>query len=77
MGAVRRTNQNLEIVRTDVERGLVLIKGAVPGAKGGWVEIRDAVKGHKAEELPVPGKFRMPSADKADKKPAKAKGEEE
>ena len=77
MGAVRRTNQNLEIVRTDVDRGLVLIKGAVPGAKGGWVEIRDAVKGHKAEELPLPGKFRMPTAGKADKKPAEAKGEEE
>ena len=77
MGAVRRTNQNLEIVRTDVDRGLVLIKGAVPGAKGGWVEIRDAVKGHKAEELPLPGKFRMPTTGKADKKPAEAKGEEE
>ncbi len=76
MGAVRRTQQNLEIVRTDVDRGLLLVKGAVPGSKGGWVEIRDAVKGHKAEELPLPGKFRMPTAEKAATK-AGAKGEEE
>ncbi len=76
MGAVRRTLQNLEIVRTDVEQGLILVKGAVPGSKGGWVEIRDAVKGVKAEDLPMPGKFRAAvPAEKA--APAVAKGEEE
>lgn len=45
MGAVRRTVQNLEVVRVDVERQLLLIKGAVPGAKGGIVVVRPAVKG--------------------------------
>ncbi len=44
MGAVQRCIQNLEIVRVDIERGLLLIKGAVPGAKGGDVIVRPAVK---------------------------------
>jgi large subunit ribosomal protein L3 len=44
MGAERRTVQNLEIVRVDAERNLLLIKGAVPGARGGDVIIRPAVK---------------------------------
>ena len=57
MGAVRVTTQNLDVVRTDNEQGLILVKGAVPGSKGGWVEIRDAVKGVKVDELPLPGKF--------------------
>lgn len=76
MGAVRRTLQNLEIVRTDVDQGLILVKGAVPGSKGGWVEIRDAVKGVKAEDLPVPGKFRAAAPAEA-VAPAASKGEEE
>ena len=45
MGAVTCTKQNLEVVRVDVERGLVLVKGAVPGSKGGHVVVRPAVKG--------------------------------
>lgn len=45
MGAVRRTVQNLEVVRVDAERQLLLVKGAVPGAKGGEVLVRPAVKG--------------------------------
>ena len=44
MGDVRVTTQNLEVVKIDTERGLVLIKGAVPGAKGGWVLVKDAAK---------------------------------
>ena len=44
MGDVRVTTQNLQVVRTDAERGLILVRGAVPGAKGGWVLVRDAVK---------------------------------
>ncbi len=44
MGNVRRTGQNLEVVRVDAERNLLLIKGAVPGAKGGDVIVRPAVK---------------------------------
>ena len=45
MGAVNRTVQNLEVVRVDSERGLLLVKGAVPGSKGGDVVVRPAVKG--------------------------------
>ncbi|MDA8708589.1 50S ribosomal protein L3 [Hellea sp.] len=71
MGAVRRTVQNLEIARVDAEQGLVLIKGATPGAKGAWIEIRDAVKGTKVDELPLPGKFTTGPAPKADKKSEK------
>jgi large subunit ribosomal protein L3 len=44
MGNVRKTTQNLEIVRVDIERNLLLIKGAVPGAKGGRVVVKSAVK---------------------------------
>lgn len=45
MGAVACTKQNLEIIRVDAERGLLLVKGAVPGSKGGHVVVRPAVKG--------------------------------
>jgi large subunit ribosomal protein L3 len=60
-GVERVTVQNLEIVRTDVERGLILIRGAVPGAEGSWVEVRDAVKGKLPADAPVPAAFRNPS----------------
>ena len=58
MGSERVTTQNLEVVGTDVERGLVLIRGAVPGSKGGWVLVRDAVKRKLPAEAPKPGAFR-------------------
>ncbi len=57
-GDERVTTQNLQVVRTDVERGLILIRGAVPGAKGGWVMLRDAVKRALPEAAPKPGAFR-------------------
>ena len=44
MGAAAVTTQNLQVVRTDADRGLIMVKGAVPGSKGGWVTIKDAVK---------------------------------
>ena len=44
MGAARVTTQNLQVVKTDSGRGLIMVKGAVPGSKGGWVTIKDAVK---------------------------------
>jgi large subunit ribosomal protein L3 len=49
MGNKRRTAQGLEVVRVDVERNLILIKGAVPGARGGEVVIRHAVKARKGQ----------------------------
>ncbi|GHE96103.1 50S ribosomal protein L3 [Aliiroseovarius zhejiangensis] len=54
MGSVRVTTQNLEVVKTDAERGLVFIKGAVPGSKGGWVTVKDAVKKKLPENVPFP-----------------------
>lgn len=59
LGDERVTTQNLKIVRTDVDRGLILVEGAVPGAKGGWILVRDAVKKKLPEGVPTPGKFRM------------------
>lgn len=44
LGSVRVTTQNLQVVRTDSERGLIMVKGAVPGSAGGWVTVKDAVK---------------------------------
>jgi large subunit ribosomal protein L3 len=58
MGAVRTTTQNLQVVRTDVDRGLIMIKGAVPGSKGGWVTIKDAVKKPEAKDAPRPAAIR-------------------
>lgn len=58
MGAVRVTTQNLEVVRTDADRGLIMIKGAVPGSKGGWVTIKDAVKKVAPAGLPMPAAIR-------------------
>lgn len=54
MGDVQVTTQNLKVVSTDVERGLILIKGSVPGAEGGWVLIKDAVKRKLPEGVPFP-----------------------
>ena len=58
MGSERVTTLNLEVVGTDVDRGLVMVRGAVPGVKGGWVLVRDAVKRPLPKEAPKPGAFR-------------------
>lgn len=65
MGAKRVTTQNLEVVSTDVDKGLIMVKGAVPGSKGGWVLLRDAVKGKLPEGAPVPGAFRRQGEEAA------------
>lgn len=57
-GVERVTVQNLEIVRTDVARGLILVKGATPGAEGTWVEIKDAIKAAIPAEAPKPAATR-------------------
>lgn len=62
LGNERVTTQNLKVVRTDVERGLILVEGSVPGAKGGWIVVRDAVKRKAPADLPVPGAFKKPVA---------------
>ena len=58
MGARNRTQQNLEVVRTDVERGLIFVKGSVPGHKGGWLLVKDAVKVPRPEGVPYPAGLR-------------------
>ena len=62
MGAARVTTQNLEVVKTDIDRGLIMIKGAVPGSKGGWVTVKDAVKKKAPEGLPFPAALRSQQA---------------
>ena len=54
MGARNRTQQNLEIVRTDAARGLLFVKGSVPGHKGGWLTVSDAIKLPRDERAPYP-----------------------
>jgi len=54
MGAKNRTQQNLEIVRTDAARGLIFVKGSVPGSKGGWLKVWDAIKLPMNENAPYP-----------------------
>ena len=76
MGDTRVTTQNLKIVRTDVDRGLILVEGAVPGAKGGYILVRDAVKKALPEGVPMPGAFRKPNgAAVAEVAPAVEAGE--
>jgi large subunit ribosomal protein L3 len=58
MGNVRSTMQNLEVVSSDAEAGLILVKGAVPGARGGWVLVSDAKKSRMPEGLPFPAALR-------------------
>src|SRR5499426_2266779 len=59
LGVERVTTLNLKVVQTDVARGLILVEGAVPGAKGGWITMRDAVKKALPEGAPKPGAFRL------------------
>ena len=70
MGAARVTTQNLQVVRTDSDRGLIMIKGAVPGSKGGWVTVKDAVK------KPFPENAILPAALKSAKEAAAKAAEE-
>jgi len=75
MGAARVTTQNLQVVRTDADRGLIMVKGAVPGSKGGWVTIKDAVKKPAPEGVVLPAALRSAKADVAVEAPAEG-GEE-
>ncbi len=70
LGAVRVTTQNLQVVRTDSDRGLIMVKGSVPGSKGGWVTIKDAVK------KPFPESAILPAALKSHAEEAKRAAEE-
>jgi large subunit ribosomal protein L3 len=72
LGDVRVTTQNLKIVSVDAERGLILVKGSVPGADGGYVLVRDAKKRSAPKEVPFPAALRAaPTA--AESAPAEKK----
>jgi large subunit ribosomal protein L3 len=65
LGVETVTTQNLTVFRVDPERGLILLKGAVPGAEGSFVKISDALKKALPAEAPRPGAFRRPGAEAA------------
>jgi len=65
LGVERVTTLNLKVVQTDVARGLIMLEGAVPGAKGGFITIRDAVKKSLPSAAPRPGAFRAPEGEGA------------
>ena len=65
MGAARVTTQNLQVVKVDSERGLIMIKGAVPGSKGGWVTVKDAVKKAALDGVPYPTALKAATDDAA------------
>jgi large subunit ribosomal protein L3 len=61
-GVDRVTTQNLKVVATDVDKGLIMISGSVPGPEGGWVEITDAVKRKLPKEAPLPAGLKQAAA---------------
>ncbi|MCX7342168.1 MAG: 50S ribosomal protein L3 [Hyphomicrobiales bacterium] len=65
LGVETVTTQNLKVVSTDAERGLIVVQGAVPGVNGGWIRVRDAVKRALPTEAPLPGKFKLAEAGAA------------
>ena len=62
MGAAKVTTQNLQVVKTDLDSGLIMIKGAVPGSKGGWVTVKDAVKKPLHDGVPFPAAIKVAEA---------------
>jgi len=70
MGQDNVTTLNLTVFRVDVERGLILLKGAVPGTEGGWVKIRDAIKQPAPKGVPTPGGIKQTAAPQAAETPA-------
>jgi large subunit ribosomal protein L3 len=65
LGVEQVTTQNLKVVSVDVERGLILVRGAVPGSEGGYILVKDAVKKKLPEGVPFPAAFRAPTAPAA------------
>ena len=70
MGDVRVTAQNMEVVATDPARDVILVKGAVPGSKGGYILVSDAIKRQLPEGAPFPAAFRSNGASAAEAAPA-------
>jgi large subunit ribosomal protein L3 len=79
LGVERVTTLNLKVMQTDAGRGLIMVQGAVPGVKGGWITVRDAVKKKLPDGAPKPGKFRLaeePAGSAAPAAPAAAEATE-
>jgi len=76
MGAAKVTTQNLQVVRTDEDRGLIMVKGAVPGSKGGWVTIKDAVKKPTPENTVYPAGLKSAAAAAAPAEEVEAENNE-
>jgi large subunit ribosomal protein L3 len=79
LGVERVTTLNLKVMQTDAGRGLIMVQGAVPGVKGGWITVRDAVKKKLPDAAPKPGKFRLaeePAGSAAPAAPAAAEATE-
>jgi large subunit ribosomal protein L3 len=70
MGSARVTVQNLQIVKTDADRGIIMVKGAVPGSAGGWVTIKDAVKKPAHENAVYPAALRAAAVAASAEAPA-------
>jgi len=68
LGQERVTTQNIKVVSVDAERGLIMVKGAVPGAEGSYVRLRDAVKRKAPEKLPFPAGLKSAPAAAAEQK---------
>jgi large subunit ribosomal protein L3 len=80
MGVEQITQQNLEIVQTDVARGLLFVRGSVPGSKGGYLMVKDSVKIDRPKDAPYPGKVidtGKAAAPAAVEAPAEAAGEQQ
>ena len=65
LGQDNRTTQNITVWRVDVERGLIMVKGAVPGAEGSYVKVRDAIKKALPKDAPKPGGIRKAHVEAA------------
>jgi large subunit ribosomal protein L3 len=65
LGGERVTTQSLEVIATDPERGVLMIKGSVPGSPGGFVLVKDAVKRKLPDGLPFPAALRQRSSEEA------------
>ena len=71
-GTDRVTTQNIEVVRVDAERGLILVKGNIAGPENGWVEVRDAIKKARPDDAPMPGSFKAAANAEAGEEGAEA-----
>lgn len=76
MGQTQVTTQNIEVVKTDSDRGLILVRGAVPGSKGAWITVKDAVKTARPDNVPVPAALKGGAPAKQEEAASEAPAEQ-